>query len=510
MSEPIIGIVFRRDDIEARPAIAADMSTIGIIGPMPDADDDIEINVPFKCYSNDPRTVRKVGKSGFVADAIEGINAQLGELQRAAQIILLRTAEGTGADANLKLQSTIGNIMGSSVQGTGLWALLLSGELVGAYPRVLIAPGYTSQMATGLDTLDLDEPGMGYIENDIYRLTFVKGVGDAGGTGVLPEAYCVGQPDGTLGLPIIESFGAYLTVPPTVTAPAPPVGTGTIQATVTATIATLGNPIVTMMPAILDQYLGHAIVESAGTSQQVDEDFRESINSMRIIPVVGGVKITDPYTGATVVRPIAPRIAGALIRMDHERGSAFYSACNQPIRGVLGPARRIRFSLHDGANEGQALLRFNMGFLAKGEIGDDFAIASGGYVFLGTDNAGEDELWRFYNQTRGRDFINLTLSRAERFYLGRYNVTAQVIRAIIMVVTNVLRDLQARDDILGFNVGFQGQLNSSDQIRQGYITISFKAEEPAPLRKVTNLHGRYRPAVERMVAQLESQLAIAA
>src|SRR3954463_7364727 len=152
MSEPIIGIVFRRDDIEARPAIAADLSTIGIIGPMPDADDDIEFNVPFKCYSNDVDTVKKVGRSGFVADAIDGINSQLGELQRAAQIILLRTPEGTSPDPNLKVQQTIAQIMGSSVNGTGLWALLLSGELVGAYPRVLIAPGYTSQMATGLDT----------------------------------------------------------------------------------------------------------------------------------------------------------------------------------------------------------------------------------------------------------------------------------------------------------------------------------------------------------------------
>jgi hypothetical protein len=61
------------------------------------------------------------------------------------------------------------------------------------------------------------------------------------------------------------------------------------------------------------------------------------------------------------------------------------------VQGIIGPARDIPFSLTDNANEAQELLGFNIGVVVRGEIGDDFAIASGGFVFIGTDNAGEDE-----------------------------------------------------------------------------------------------------------------------
>jgi uncharacterized protein len=502
--DPVIGLVFRRDDIEARPAIAADLSTIGLVGPMPDADPTtFPLDTPVKVFSNDLTTLAKVGTLGFIPDAIDGIDQQLGELQRSAQIVIVRTAEGTNADPALKLQQTIGNIIGSSLNGTGVWAFLLAGELVGAYPRIILAPGYTGQQATGLDTITQSDAGSGYVQDRRYELTF----GSAGANSVPGSAYALGQADGTLGPAVIESFGAYMTAVPTVTAPAPTSGT---TATYSAATAPLGNPVVASMDSVLNQILAHAIAESSGTSLAQDETYRETINSQRIIVVTGGVKIAQPVTGTVVVRPLAPRMAGAMVRRDYEKGSPFYSACNQPIRGILGPSRRIKFSLFDGANEGQALLAANIGFLSHGEVGDDFQIASGGYVILSTDNAGEDELWRFYNQTRGRDFLNLTLARAERFYLGRFNITPQTVLSIIAVVKNVLRDLQAADDLLGFDVGFMGNLNSPEEVRKGNITISFKAEEPAPLRKITNRHGRYRQAVVRMVESLETQLAIAA
>ena len=51
-------------------------------------------------------------------------------------------------------------------------------------------------------------------------------------------------------------------------------------------------------------------------------------------------------------------------------------------------------------------------------------------MFVGTDTAGEDDLWRFYNVTRGRDYIHLMFLRTLRFYLGRFNINGQTIEAI--------------------------------------------------------------------------------
>ena len=581
MSDPIIGVVFRRQDYEARPAIAADMSTIAVLGPAPAADPIMfPYNTPVKIYSNDTPTITKIGEAGFISDAIRGINNQLGELQRAAQIIFIRTPEGIAPDPTLKGQQTMANIMGSATAGTGLWALLLASEMVQATPRIITAPGYTGLLATGVDSVTRTLGGAGYVEGTEYDLSFSAGGTDA----VQATAYAVGQADGTLGGAVITSPGAWYTAAPTIVAEKAAVhvvsavvangGTGHVSgdvitlpngvkvivagvtggvittasilepgeaatapggtaaqvsttgvgigatftltwststvATYTAVTATLANPVCASAPAVLDQLLAHMIAESAGTSQAVDEEWRETLNSQRIIPLVGGCKITDPLTGATLTRPLAPRIAGVLVRRDHETGGAFHSGCNQPVRGIIGPARRIKFAITEGANEGQQLLAANMGIVVAGEVGSDFAISSGGYVYVGTDNAGEDELWRFYNQTRGRDFIHLTLLRAMRYYLGRFNVSFQTIQVILTTVKNVLRDLQADGSIMGYEVGFQGNLNSPEDIRQGHVVISFKAEEPAPLRKITMYSGRYREAVVRMVADLEAQLGLAA
>jgi hypothetical protein len=283
-----------------------------------------------------------------------------------------------------------------------------------------------------------------------------------------------------------------------------------VRATLTAELSEGANPVCAMLPAVLNQLVAHAIVESAGTSEIDDEDWRETIQSDRIIGLSGGVKVMDPDTGNIVVRPLAPRAAGILVRRDHETGYPFHSAANQPVQGIIGPARSIGFSIVDDANEGQQLLRNNIGILVRGETGSDFAIASGGFVLIATDNLGESELWRFYNVMRGRDYIHLSLLRALRVYLGRQNITGHTVQAIINTIKFFLRDLQALDQILGFKVEFKGSYNSAEQIRLGHLTVAFAAEEPPVLRKITTLSARYRPAIDAMVQNLERTLNLAA
>jgi len=148
----------------------------------------------------------------------------------------------------------------------------------------------------------------------------------------------------------------------------------------------------------------------------------------------------------------------------------------------VGPSRPINFSLTDGATEGQRLLASNIGVLLRGEMGVETAIASGGFVFVGTDNAGEDDLWRFYNVTRGRDFIHLMFLRTLRYYLGRFNITGQTVQAVVNTMSFALRDLKADGDILGYEVKFTRDQNSPEQLRMGKFTVNFAAEE-APVSR---------------------------
>ena len=217
----------------------------------------------------------------------------------------------------------------------------------------------------------------------------------------------------------------------------------------------------------------------------------------------------DPIDIYIVVVRSQPRMAGIMVRRDHETGAPFHSAANQPMQGIISPNREIGFNLTDNANEAQELLGANIGVLVRGEVGDDFAIASGGFVLVSTDNAGEDPLWQMYNVMRGRDYIHLGMLRALRYFLGRYNIVGHTVQAILNTMQFFLRDLHADNHILGYQVNFRTEGNTPEQIRLGHLTVGFKAEEPPVLKRLTIESSRYREAVDAMVADLSTQLNLA-
>jgi len=585
MADPVFGISIRKVDEGARPVLAADLSTIGLIGPAPLADATLfPYDTPVFINSNDIAKTRKLGEMGYLSDAVRGINDQLGETQFAARIVVVRTPEGTDPDPAIKLQQTISKIAGDSLNSTGMWAFLKSASRLGYTPRILIAPGYTSQMANGVGAIERTAAGTNYVTDHMYPVEFTGGGPDA----VQATGHAYGLSNGALGPIELELPGAWYDTPPTITAPPPghsvdaaaiavggigyqvgeqlilpdqvilqvatigaggavltatvvnpgflvgtetpsdiPVdplsttgaGTGAAfdltwevsgtLATYTAEIVAGANPIVAGATSVCNQLLGQMIVESAGSSMQNDLDWRETMQSHRLIPLSGGCRVMDPATSYIVIRPLAPRMAGIMIRRDHETGAPFHSAANQAVQGIISPNREIGFNLTDSANEAQELLGANIGVLIRGEIGDDFALASGGFVLVSTDNAGEDPLWQMYNVMRGRDFIHLGMLRALRFYLGRYNIVGHTVQAILNTMEFFLRDLHADAHILGYSVNFRTEGNSPEQIRLGHLTVGFKAEEPPVLKHLTIESSRYREAVDAMVADLTSQLNLA-
>ena len=630
MARPTFGLEFFRVDDQPQPVVGANMDVIGIVGPCSTADEEaFPLNTPVYMYSNDLVMLGKLGDSvgyfdGYIADAINGINAQLADFQVAAQLIIVRTEYGTAADHNIKLQQTIAGIMGQSVMGNGIWALLKAPNKLYTTPRIIICPGYTGQMANSLDTLRTGTVGRGYIPNAEYTITFTPGNAETNGANlVLPAAHAVANVQGEIHDDdiYIDSWGAWLTDAPVATFPPPdgdplsaepasgqiifsrepgigstltfdgttvtfvsgtPTGSqvqlggnlditlsrlldflsnsadvhindnnyslvgGTLliiqkaagaagngyqlrstvtgsslsgshltggtdaqtptQAVLNATMALGANPIASMLGGVLDGLIGHAIVESAGSSEIGDKNWRTTLNHPRLIGVSGGVKIMDPITGDIVVRPIAGRIAGLMVAQDFRIGFPSHSCANRPIQGIVGPARSIEFSLTDGDTEGQQILAANLGVVVRGLIGVETAISSGGFVFIGTDNMGDDELWRFYNVMRMRDYIHLSLMPALRTYLGRSNITRQTVRNVLATVDHFLGSLVAMDVLLGKQVSFKGNMNSAEEIRQGHLTIGFAAEEPTVLRRITTMSARYRPAIDSMVAQLEQEL----
>lgn len=630
MTDVNFGLQFRQQNDQPVPVLGANMDVIGIIGPCSSADTSLfPLNEPVLIFSNDVAKLLKLGNDGYVADAVKGIADQLADFQIATQIVYVRTAYGTDSDANVKLQQTIANMMGSPTSGSGVWAFAKAPHTLHCTPRLICAPGYTGQMANSLDVLDITTVGTGYIPGQDYALTFVAGGSETNGANlVLPAGYATANVDGEIHDEdvTITSFGAWMTAAPTATVAVPdgPAITGlpasgsiifnrvpgvgstitlngvvvsfvasgatglqvniaandlattlaslvtllnatanstiaqntytgvggtltivqdangvagngytlattvtgaslsgphltggrdaasSTRALMTVTIALGANPVCAELTGVLDGLLGHAVVESSGVSYVGDLNWRSTMNSKRLIAVSGGVKVQDPISGAIVVRPFAPRVVGAIVARDFQTGAPTHSAANTPIQGIVGPARSISFSLTDGATEGQQLLAANLGIIARGEVGIETAISSGGFVFIGTDNCSDDPLWQFYNVSRGRDYIHLSMMPSLRTYLGRANIDAQTINNIIMTERDFINRLIALGHILGGKVTFNGALNSASEIRLGHLVVSFAAEEPPVLKRITNISARYRPAIDQMVALLQQQLNVSA
>jgi phage tail sheath protein FI len=318
----------------------------------------------------------------------------------------------------------LGNIVGNSTLKTGIHAFVEAGPLLGLIPRLICAPGFTSQRDTGVTGITVSNAGSGYTSAPTVTIT---GGGGSGATATATVA--AGQITGFT----ITSPGEGYETAPTVTLS----GGGGSGGAGAAAIADLANPVCVALPAVCAKLLAHAVVDGPATTEQDAINWRETLNSSRLIPVDPAAKVF--VNNIAVVQPLSPAVIGIAVRRDHEKqGRPFHSWANQPVQGIVGPSRPINFSLTDGATEGQRLLQANIGVLLRGELGVETAIASGGFVYVGTDNAGEDDLWRFYNVTRGRDYVHLMFLRTLRFYLGRFNLTGQTIQAVLNTMSFAL------------------------------------------------------------------------
>lgn len=406
MPQPYFGLSVERLDGNITNVVWSDMSVVGLVGTAPDAvAATFPVDTPVMFSSSDADMLTALGASGTLPDALKLINAQMGEFNSSARVVLVRVTEGADAD------ETIANIIGDSIS-TGMFALLDAPAELGVTPRLIAVPGYTSQFTA-------------------------------------PDA----------------------------------------------------NPVCAALPEICEKLLAHAVVDAPATTVAEVISWRETIGSDRLIAVHPAVRVYDG--GETVVMPASPAVLGIAVRRDAEKGGRpSHSWANQQVFGILGPSQPLRFSITDGSVDSQVILAANVGVIIRSEFGADSSLADGGFLFVGTDNLGTEDLWQFYNVTRLRDYINLMMIKTVRGYLGKFNLTKQTVQAIINTMNEGLATLKGNGAILGYRVSFNPDVNSVSDLRQGHLTVTFQAEEAPVLRQVTIQSGRYETAVEQLLADL--------
>ncbi|GHT93726.1 bacteriophage protein [Alphaproteobacteria bacterium] len=127
-------------------------SVIGIVGTAENADAEaFPLNKPV-LISGSLTEAAKLGISGTLPSAINGIFAQGG-----ANIVVIRVAEGSGETAET---DTIANVIGAvNADGTysGMQSLLAAQSTLGVTPHILLAPGFSHNESVAVEFLTLAE-----------------------------------------------------------------------------------------------------------------------------------------------------------------------------------------------------------------------------------------------------------------------------------------------------------------------------------------------------------------
>ena len=267
------------------------------------------------------------------------------------------------------------------------------------------------------------------------------------------------------------------------------------------------NPVVASLQSNLGNILAIAPIDVDDTSAALSIAAREGMSSERIMPIGVGAKVYK--AGALVDRPLSPFVAGLFARVDNAyEGKPFNPIANRFLYGLSGLSRNIKFSLVNGATEGQQLLASNISIAARGETGLDGSVADGGFVFIGTDNAQTDELFEQIHQVRGKDFLTVKMMGITRKYLGK-KVTASMVEKWIKSIAFMLRDHKAAEDILGYtpmSKMFKAAENSAEQISLGTLKLDIGIE-PCPVFKLAK-HDirRYSTALDGFVEDVLASL----
>lgn len=448
-----------------RPVETIDTGVIGLIGTAPDANATLwPLNTPMPIYgSNGP--VEGLGSAGTLADAIEGIFDQAGRVSQT--IIVVRVEEGANINA------TMSNIIGSSLNRTGMHSLRNAPEMHGLKPKLLCAPGYTSQRPTdGVSAIAITDGGTGYTEAPAVTIT--PAAGDTTGFGATAVAV-IDSISGEVSEIVITNPGAGYTAAPTVVFSG---GGATVQATATATVGTVANPVTMELLSLAAKFRACVVKDGPATTTSAAIADIGDYDTDRLLVVEPMVKVFK--NGAVVSQPASARVAGLQARVDYSEGF-WFSPSNRVIEGVVGASRSIEHSISDPSAESQ--------LLNKNAVACVVRAPSGGYKLWGSRVPSSDTLKQFWSVRRAHDTIIDSIELAVESFIDK-PFGLQVLVDVAETVNSALRRWQAMGASLGGRVWLDPTLNTKETWANGHLFISYDNESPAPIEHITFVFNR--------------------
>lgn len=467
-----------------RPVQTIDTGVIGIIGTANDASDTLWPKDKPKMILGDGDDMNGLGDTGTLPQFLKGIHDHASR-KVAQTVVAVRVEEGANVNA------TMSNVLGSSSALTGMHALRRAFPDLGAKPKILIAPGFTSIKPTdGVASIAIDNAGQNYTSAPAVAFT------GGGGSGAVAEAI-INTETGKVTEIVIINPGVGYTTAPTVELS----GGGGTGATANATLGTVNNPVAAGLHSLSRRLRAGVIVDGPNALTQDAIDYRNGFDSDRPFMMI------DPFVkafwgGQIVSEPASARAAGLQARTDYEEGF-WFSPSNRVLEGVLGTARPIEHSMFDVSSESQLLNRNNITTVVREE--------SGGFKLFGGRNLSSDALNKFWSVRRAHDIIIESIEIAHIPFIDKpFNL--QWLTDIAETVNEALLRWSGLGASLGGEVWLDPSLNTPTTWQQGILYISYDAEAPAPIERIvfqfnrnSGYYARLAEDAAREIARLNSQ-----
>lgn len=423
-----------------RPIRVVRSSVIGIVGTAPDADPlAFPLDTPVVIAGSrgeaaklDVSTLQT--KLGTLPNAVDLILDQIG-----AVIVVVRVAEG--ADYAATLANIIGGVDGVTGQYKGVYALLGAKSVVGLQPRILIAPGYTSERPQGVSGHGVITQGTGGANGE-FDLAFTGGTG-SGAAGKFTVA------GGKLTGITITKAGRY-TVAPTFSFAA---SAGLTGASATATLGKTANAVVAELVGIAERLRAVIIADGPNTTDAEAIAYTNDFGSRRVYVIDPAVKVSRGSN--VVVEPASSVVAGLIAKSDNDRGF-WWSPSNQVINGIVGVARPVDFTMGDANSRANIL----------NEAGVATIINENGYRLWGNHTLSSDEKFTFINIVRMFDIVGDSLLAAHLWAVDR-GITKTYFEDVSEGVNAFIRELKAQGALSGGFCFPDPDLNSPASIMQG-------------------------------------------
>jgi phage tail sheath protein FI len=440
-----------------RPIRTVRSSVIGIVGTAPDADaTTFPLNTPVLIAGSRGEAAKldtsvAQTREGTLPNAVDLVLDQIG-----AVIVVIRVDEG--ADFAESAANVLGGVDGVTGAYEGVHALLGAQSIVGFQPRILIAPGFTSDRPTGVSGHGAITPGNSGA-NGTFALAFTGGTG-SGAEGTFTVS------GGSLTAINITKSGRY-TVAPSFSFAA---SAGLTGAAATATLAAVANPVVAELIGIAERLKGVIVADGPNDTDAKAITYADDFGSRRVYVVDPAVKVARGTN--IVVEPASSAVAGLIAKIDNDRGF-WWSPSNQNINGIVGTARPIDFTLGDANSRANLLNEANVATIIRED----------GFRLWGNRTLSSDPKFAFLSVVRTADIINDSILRAHLWAVDR-NITKTYIDDVEESVNAYIRGLVAQGALIGGRCFADPDLNSPASIAEGKVWFNVDFTPPYPAEHI--------------------------